>query len=196
MVNKITSDDIIELFCNDYGKALYLREIATLLKKPHQSIKPYVESLVKEKILLKKERLNIIEYKLNFENKLVYDHLVIAEKKKLMKKLKEEVYISLIYEKFSVHFNRCTLVIFGSAAEKVKEKSDIDLLVIGKIDLSEEKDFFFNVYNKELHITKAKNLNELGKVFTIEIYKKHIILNDTEKMVRYFGELHEQNKLV
>ena len=41
------------------------------------------------------------------------------------------------------------------------------------------------------------NLIDRGaETFTKEIYKKHIIFNDTEKIIRFFGEVYEQNKLV
>ena len=60
MVKKITKSEIIGLYLNDYSKRFYLRELASLLKKPHQTIKPYVENLVKDKILIKDIRKNIL----------------------------------------------------------------------------------------------------------------------------------------
>ena len=65
-------------FVNNYNKKYYLRELADLLKKPHQTIKPYVEKLVKEGILIKNQRKNIVEYGINFKSKQIYDYLVIA----------------------------------------------------------------------------------------------------------------------
>ena len=42
MVKKVTKNKIIGLFLNNYDKRFYLRELASELKKPHQTIKPYI----------------------------------------------------------------------------------------------------------------------------------------------------------
>ena len=72
MVKKLTKFNIIEQYLNNYDKRYYLRELAYLLKKPHQTIKPYIEELVKEEILIKNHRKNIVEYNLNFKNNKLY----------------------------------------------------------------------------------------------------------------------------
>ena len=130
MIKKITKIKVIQQFLYDYGRRLYLREIATLLGKPHQSIKPYVEDLVKLGILVKTERKNLSECQINFKDKRAYDFIVIAEKEKIMEKLIEEPYLKVLYEKLSVFFEECTFVVFGSAVDNIQKSSDIDLLVI------------------------------------------------------------------
>jgi len=90
MVNKITKIEIVSLYLNDYGRKYYLGEMADLLGKPHQTIKPYAEELVQEGVLLRNKRKNIIDYGLNFSNSKVYDYLVIAEKYKKIKALDKE----------------------------------------------------------------------------------------------------------
>lgn len=196
MVKKITKSQIIELFLNDYSRRIYLREAASELKKPHQSIKPHIKSLIDKKIVIETKRKNIVEYSLNFKNKAVYDYLTIAEKEKTQEYLKKETLVKALYERLSRYFNKNAFLIFGSSAESVKKGSDIDLLVVGKEDISKEIDEFKDIYSKEIHLIQVKSLKELDAAFIREIYKKHIIFNDTEKMVRFFGELHEQNKLV
>ena len=62
MVKKITSSEVIALFTNNYDKRYYLREIAELLGKPHQTVKPYIEELVKKGVLIKDKRKNIVDY--------------------------------------------------------------------------------------------------------------------------------------
>ena len=196
MVRKITNIDLIGLFLTDYSKRYYLREMAHSLKKPHQTIKPYVESLVKEEILLKNERRNIIEYSLNFKNKRIYDYLTIAEKDKLSKRLNEDTLVRILFEKFAVFFKNNTFIIFGSAVNKIQTGSDIDLLVVGKQNISKNIDDFEAIYNKKIHKIQINKLSNLSLTLVKEIYKKHIILNNTEEVIRYFGELYEQNKLV
>ena len=55
---------------------------------------------------------------------------------------------------------------------------------------------FENTYNKKIHKIQVDNQNELDSAFIKELYKKHLILNNTERIIRFFGGLHEQNKLV
>ena len=196
MVKKVTKAKILMEFVNDYDKRFYLRELAVLLKKPHQTIKPYIEELVKERILIKIKRKNILEYQLNFKSRQVYDYLVIAEKERLIEKLDEEALLKVLFEKLSLFFTNNTFLIFGSSVEKIKKGSDIDLLVIGKSNIDKILDEFEEVYNKKIHKVQISSLNKLSDTLIKEIYKKHLIFNNTEQIIRFFGGLHEKNKLV
>ncbi|MBI2671427.1 hypothetical protein HYX16_00675 [Candidatus Woesearchaeota archaeon] len=196
MVKKITNTEIIGLFLTDYSKRYYLREMADLLKKPHQTIKPYIEALVKENILLKNERKNITEYSLNFNNKRIYDYLTIAEKDKFFRRINEDTLIRILFEKFAVFFRSNIFIIFGSAVNKIQPNSDIDLLVVGKQNMTKYFDDFEKIYNKKIHKIQINKLNDLTLTLAKEVYKKHLILNNTEEVIRFFGELYEKNKLV
>jgi len=196
MVKKITKVKIIAQYASDYSKKYYLRELGSLLKKPHQTIKPYVEELVKEGSLTKNKRKNIVEYSLNFKSKQIFDYIVIAEKERLIEKLKEEPVLKVLYEKLSLHFSDSTFVIFGSSVNKIERGSDIDLLIVGKTNISKIINEFQEIYNKKVHKVQIKDLEKLTPTLTKEIYKKHLIFNNTEQIVRFFGEQHEQNKLV
>ncbi|MCD4759732.1 nucleotidyltransferase domain-containing protein [archaeon] len=196
MVKKITKYKIIIHFTNDYNKKYYLRELATILKKPHQTIKPYLEELTKEKILIKIKRKNIVDYSLNFQNKKTPAYLAIAEKEKLIERLQEDTLLNTFFEKISPFFKNNTLLIFGSSVDKIKKESDIDLLVIGPSNMNKIIHEFEEIYNKKIHKVQINNLNKLNETLIREIYKKHLILNNTEQIVRFFGEEYEKNKLV
>lgn len=196
MVIKITKSKIIGLYLSNYGKKYYLRELADLLKKPHQTIKPYVEELVKERILIKNKRRKITDYDLNFNNKILYDYLVITEKKKFIEKLNENTLLRILFEKLSIFFQNNSFIIFGSAAEKLEKNSDIDLLIIGKTNMQKVINDFEEIYNKKIHKLQVNDLSKLTPALIKEIYKKHLILNNTEQILRFFGGLYEKNKLV
>lgn len=196
MVKKITKVKIIAQYVTDYSKKCYLRELAALLNKPHQTIKPYIEDLVKEGVFIKDKRKKIIEYGLNFKHKGIYDYLVIAEKERLMEKLEEETLLKILHEKLSPYFGNNDFVIFGSSVNKLEKESDIDLLMIGKINITNLLNEFQEVYNKKIHKVQTTNLNKLSPTLIKEIYKKHLILNNTERIVRFFVKQYEQNKLV
>ena len=196
MVRKITKFKIIEHFLTDYGRRYYIRELASILKKPHQTIKPYLEALVKEGILTKNVRKNVTEYSINFKDKRMYDYLVIAEKEKLIERLRNDTYLRILFEKLSVFFRNDTFIIFGSAVDKIQEGSDIDLLVIGKQNIAKQIEDFEKIYNKKIHRIQLASIGKITLTLIKEIYKRHLILNNTEHVIRFFGELHEQNKLV
>ena len=48
----------------------------------------------------------------------------------------------------------------------------------------------------EEHKIQITDSSKLTLVLIKEIYKNHLILNNTELIVRFFGGLNEQNKLV
>lgn len=196
MVKKITKIEVIKYYLNNYNKKYYLRELSSLLKRPHQTIKPYVNKLVKEEILIEDRRKNIVEYGLNFKNKRIYDYLTIAEKEKLIERLKEDRILNILFEKLSGFFEKNTFVIFGSAVDQTKEANDIDLLVIGRQNISKEIKNFEQIYNKKIHKVQIRNIEKLTSSLIKEIYKKHLILNNTEYIIRFFGGLYEKNKLV
>ena len=196
MVNKITESKIIQLYLEDYSKKYYLGEFAKILNKPHQTIKPYVESLIKKNLFTMAERGRITEFGLNFQNYLIYDYLVIAEKEKLIQRLNEDSLLDILFEDLSAHMGKNTFIIFGSSAIKLRKGSDIDILVIGSKMPEKTIENFTNIYNKEVHIHRIKSLKEATKLFIKEVYRKHLILNNTESIVRYFGGIHEQNWLV
>ena len=193
MVNKITKIEIIKLFVFDYSKRFYLAELEKILEKSHQTIKPYAEELVKEGILVRNERE---EYLLNMKNKRVYEYIIIAEKEKLLEKLAKDVYLSGLFEKFSIFFRKSLFIFFGSAVAGIKKGSDIDVLVIGKENVSKTVKEFEEICNKKIHLIQRESLEELDLRFVKEIYKNHIIINNTDQVVYFFGELCEKNKLV
>jgi len=196
MVRKVTKTKVISLFLNDYSRRYYLREMASLLNKPHQTITPYLDRLVKEGILIKNQRGKIVEFEMNFKNKRIYDYLVIAEKDKLIEHLAKEQILSVLYEKLYDFFIDGTFVVFGSSANKIQKGSDIDLLVITKKNVSAKIKEFEEVYNKKIHKIQVTSIDKLDLSFVKEVYKKHLILNNTEDIIRFFGGLHEENKLV
>lgn len=76
------------------------------------------------------------------------------------------------------------------------KKGDIDLLVIGRQNISKGIEDFEKVYNRRIHKVQVINMEKLTSTLIKEIYKKHLIFNNTEYVIRFFGGLYEQNKLV
>lgn len=196
MVRKITEFDLVGQYLNDYGRSYYLRELASLIKKPHQTIKPYLEKLVSEKVIVKNRRRKVVEYRLNFKEHNTYEYIVIAEKERTMHRTSQDTILKVLFDNLSAFFANSTFIIFGSAVIQIRKDADIDLLVIGKQDVSKETGDFEQVYDKKIHKIQVASIENLTPALIKEIYGKHIILNNTEFIVRFFGGLYEQNKLV
>lgn len=177
MVNYYT---YIELFLEDKNKSVSLSEFAKHYKKPHQTIKVYLKTLVDNKILLIDKRERFLFYKLNLENPLTYEYIAICEKERMFYFLKKELfnrlYITLI------PFNS-PMMLFGSVVNDSKYK-DIDLLVLSKNSAIRDVIKKFELtYSVKIHLilTEEKDLNI---TFIKELQKKHIILNNHEYFVK------------
>ena len=99
----------------------------------------------------------------------------------------QDVLIRVLFEKLSDFFAKSTLIIFGSAVEKLHKGSDIDLLMVGNEDISGLKKDFEDIYNKKIHLIQVKSMNCMTDALFHEIRNRHMILNNTETIVRIFG---------
>lgn len=187
MAIKITKWKILELYLNNYNQKYYLRELAALLKKPHQSLTPHLNELVKENILIKEKRKAITEFSLNRKNPQLINYLVMAEKERLIEKLKDPLF-KILYEKLYPSFTQNTFIIFGSSTKSLREAGDIDLLSIGKFNIKKIIRDFQEIYNKKIHLIQTKSIKEIGNPLLKEVIKKHLILNNTEYVINYFNE--------
>jgi predicted nucleotidyltransferase len=191
MVRKITKWYVLLPYLNDYGKHLLLSDFEKELKKPHQTIKKYIQLLIKERILEEESKDKHTTYKLNLENALTFEHLSIAEKVKLTEFMNKSALLRRMYEILSEFFSGNSFLIFGSFARNLKGR-DIDLLIIGKTNNTLEKKLkeFRDTYGIEIHKIEIENLNDLDKTTKIEIMNKHIILSNSDIFIRFFSEMY------
>ena len=95
----------------------------------------------------------------------------------------------------SSSFTKTTFIIFGSFAQGTQAQ-DIDLLVLGKEIPTQTLKEFEETYQKKIHKIHGKELSLLPASFLQEIYQKHLILNNTETILRFFGEHYGKNRVV
>ncbi|MAE42925.1 hypothetical protein CMO93_04080 [Candidatus Woesearchaeota archaeon] len=178
MVNYYT---YLEIFLDDLDKRINLGEFEKYFKIPHQTIRKYLDILVKANILIeeKKERLRL--YWINKGNPLVFDYISICEKQRLDNLLKNSLFKSL-YAHVSPHFNKNNILIFGSSVNGANFK-DIDLFVISKDnEIKKILRKFEQTYSIKLHIIQT-NEKDISKPFIKELIKSHIILNNHDYFV-------------
>lgn len=183
---------ILNLFFQNPDKNFYLREIARILgkEKAPAIFKNALDNLVESGILIDERRGNMRFFKLNKNCPLCEDlKRIISKTIGIEKKIKEMV----------DNFNDIKIAfIFGSIAKNKEHlTSDIDLMLIGKIDedlLIDEidkletelkREINYHIFNEEEIIDNLKK----GDNFLISIFNQPLIilkgnLNEIRKILK------------
>jgi len=119
--------EILKLFFKDPEKEYYFREIAKNLNREPSHYQKYLDSLVKDAVLLDERRGNMRFFKLNKEHPL-YEEI----KSIISKTIGLENEIKGLVDKLSgIEY----AFIFGSIAKSAENvNSDVDLMLIGDVD--------------------------------------------------------------
>jgi len=183
-------------------REFYLYQLSKELKIGLGRTKTLLENLKNKDILISTKKGRTIFYKLNENNRLVYDIIYLAHKDALLKT--DGKYLSAITRlsdlyKEELKDNLISVILFGSVAKgKAKKWSDIDILIILKTKPDEEKrknmmeisssilDTYANI--SEEHFFTEKEFEEayrIGDDFLINVIKEGIILHDKGYFARY-----------
>jgi predicted nucleotidyltransferase len=162
---------ILDLFFRNPDKEYYLREIGRQLNKEPGYFQHTVKGLLKEGILSERREANLRYLKLN-KNHPLYDELkkIISKTLGIEAQLKE-----LAGQLGGVEY----AFIFGSIAKnKEYALSDIDLLLVGKVDQDDligkinkleedlKREINYHIYDKKEVIRKLADKNEfLERIF-------------------------------
>jgi len=181
MVLNNNSLEILESFSGDYKKNIYGRDISKKLKMNQKTV---------SNILNKLEKENILKFSIEGKNKYYYLNNLNYKIKEIIKIIEINRKIKLIekYKKFSELFNKLesriegVLIIFGSYANFLtNEKSDLDILIIGK---HQELKDLEELYNIKINIVKIdKNKFNKEDILIKEIIKNHIIFKGMEEFI-------------
>lgn len=172
---------ILESFYGDYNKKTYGRDISKKLKMNQKTV---------SNILNKLEKENILKFTIEGKNKYYYLNKLNPHIKEIIKLIEINRKIKFIdnYKRYSDLFAKLEtrtdgiLVIFGSYANfSANEKSDLDVLFVGKYQ--ELKDLE-ELYNIKINIVKIdkKKFNK-DNILIKEIIKNHVILNGIEEFI-------------
>lgn len=141
---------ILEFFFNHPTHEVHLKELARKLKMSPRSVKIYCDEFEKEEIIVCRKQGNLRIFSLNNGN-----YVVREAKRAYVANLLKELHIDKISE------NAISIAIYGSyATGEYDEKSDVDILVIGK-----EKEV-----NKKLLMEISK---KTGKEIQLTVFPLH-----------------------
>lgn len=177
MVHFVT--DILLPFLSCPKESLHQSDICKIIKKPVSTTRRKLLILEKEGVLQKTRKGRLTLYSLNFNSTNLFNYLVMSERTKILQKdLHLREFIDEVTKKYSND-----MLIFGSAAENFRSAQDIDILIIGKADVVQLMTMIKNI-GKEPHILKT-TYKEISAALKKEIIKKHLIITNTENMVRW-----------
>ena len=181
MVNNITTLSVLEplLFKQEW---IHLAEISRELKMPHPTARIYLNDFEKEGVVIKQIKGRLTLYKLNYSNLLIIDYLILVEKNKLIKKCSKELLLKEIVS--FLHESDNPTIIFGSASIDLKNANDIDLIIIGDFEKNKFKEFE-RKHDIKFHLINMKKLEEISLSLKEEIKKKHLIVQDSEKIIKW-----------
>lgn len=170
------------LYTREY---LHLAEISKKLKKPHSSVRKYLNFFEKKGILIKDLKGRLTLYKLNINSPIIIDYLTLVEKEKLIKQCNKDLLINELTSFLHNNLNESNkALIFGSATIDTKKSNDIDLLITGKIN-EDIINKFEKKFNVKIHLINVKNLKTITQSLKTEIMKKHLIIQGSEKIIKW-----------
>lgn len=184
MVKKLTMLRVLTPFLSRPQEELHLSEISRIVNSPHPTVRQHLNILEKQGVLRKKTKGRLALYSLNFDNPLLEDYLIIAEKEKLIGTAESSPILSELIDFLRKNYPTSEMLIFGSAAITTGKPNDIDIVMTGKEDAEKTKRFS-EKYNKPLHIISVKRLTDIKTALKKEILKKHLIVQGSEKVMRW-----------
>lgn len=187
MVQKITisNANILEPFVSNPKEKLHLALISRYLGVPHPTLRRWLNEYEKKGILKKSFQGRLTLYSLNYENPLLIDYLASSEKNRLIARCEDDLRMKEIVQSMhNITGAGVKVIIFGSSIQNLDKANDIDILVLGSIELKLIKNLSKKI-NKEIHLIALKNLNNVSESLKTEIIKKHLIVKGLEDVVRW-----------
>ena len=185
MVRKLTMLSVLEPLLTKPKDNLHLAELSKALGEPHPTLRQHLNFLEQNGALRKETKGGLTIYSLNLSNRNIIDYVVIAEKNHVIKRCGQEPLLKEL-----VGFLRTLLeednkaLIFGSAAESLKNANDVDILITGKFD-GQKLNEFAERFNLKTHLINVKTLSRVSEALRLEIVKKHLIISGSEEIMRW-----------
>ena len=186
MVTKRTKWSYLEPFLTT-REFLHLADISRILKEPHPTVRKYLNYFEKKGILKKQIKGRLTLYKLDIDCQNLIDYLVIVEKEILLKRCEKDLLLNEIVFNLHENLSETDVLIFGSATENTKKAKDIDILVTGKWNAENKLNDIEKKLNIKFHLINVPNLTSINKTLKKEIIKKHLIINGSEKIIKWLN---------
>ena len=182
MVKKLTKYSYLEPFLHTRN-SLHLAEISKKIGEPHPTTRVYLNEFEKQGVLKKEVKGKLSLYRINYSNEFLLNYLKIVEDDKLLRKISEDLILKEVCSYLIENSHNQKILIFGSSINNSKQANDIDILVVGKINLKRNK--LQNIINKKIHIINVSSFREIKSNLKEEIFKKHLLVKGTEEILKW-----------
>ena len=181
MVKNITTLSVLEplLFKEEW---IHLAEISRELKMPHPTARIHLNNFEKEGVVIKQIKGKLTMYKLNYFNPNIIDYIILIEKSRIIKKCSKDLLLKEIISFLYKQDNQ--ILIFGSASVSLKDANDIDIIIIGEFNRNTFKEFE-KKHGIKFHLIHLNKLEDISPALKEEIKKKHLIIQDSEKIIKW-----------
>lgn len=158
MIEKSTSQKVLEVFFESPSREFHLRELSRLLKLSMPTIISSTDKLAKERLIIKEKGKVVTKVTANREN------IDFARLKRLRNL--ELIYNSNIIEFLSESYNQPkAIILFGSFSRGDDiEKSDIDIAVITNKRLNLDLTKYESIFKKAINLHEI-SLDKISKEF-------------------------------
>lgn len=183
---------LVGAYTRDINASFHGRELARRLKANQRTVQLHLNALEKEKVFTSAMKGKTKEFSLNQRNPLALQVLLMAEVYKSYRLLSSNFEIYQIVSDV-LGASSGVVVVYGSFAKGYAAKgSDLDILVIGKLDKKKRHDIQER-YSREIHIMVmgekefVKGLRNKAN-FMLELMENHIICRGFERFLDWVYE--------
>jgi len=174
----------LSLFAQAPARSFSLQEFEDHHGTPHQTVRRYLDRLVRQGVLVEDKRKRFRFYRLVPDNPFTLDALSICEKLRLRQRLTDDPLFEELYISLSKYFPTCKFLLFGSATT-AQEYNDFDVLCFGDCAAAEKTvGDFEKAFGKPVELL-GTTPRSVSDTLRGELINKHIILNDHDWFVRY-----------
>lgn len=166
MIQKCSLLNVLEVFFKEPTAIHFIREIGKKINLSQTSVRNHVKELERKRLIIKQKAKPFDGFIANRENdkfifyKQSYNFYSLYELKNFL--------VKSLYPK--------TIIIFGSYSRGEDiEKSDIDLLILSKIEKNIDIKKFEKLLNRKINITFMDNLTKLDKSVKINVLNGWVI---------------------
>ena len=174
----------LEPFLSRPNESIHQAELAKLTNTKHTTLRLWLNELESSGVIKKDIKGKMVFYSINLQNPTSINHIIIAEKIKLIKKCESSLLLKELVDNLIKKIEG-DILIFGSAAISFKEANDIDLLIIGKFNKTDIEQISDKI-NKKIHVINLKNIMDVSQTLKTEIIKKHLLIKNSEKFIGWF----------
>lgn len=167
------SNRVLRRIYENPTKKFHIRELASLTNLNPNTIINIIRNLKKEKIILKEKRKYIVEISANIENK----NFITKKRVFNLSQLYDSGLVEFLANKY---FPKAISVIGSYSKGEDIEKSDIDIIIVGGKEKSEDLTKFEKMLSRKIHLITT-DYEKMSKEFYVNLINGVVLYGYIDK---------------